>query len=62
MSHKKYRILDLYENYGLIGEFDRYGEACRAAELWKLETDGECDLIMFRWNEISQIYEPAVIC
>ena len=58
---KKYRVIDQYENYGIIGEFDKYGEACKAAELWKTETDGECNLVMLCWNANSQVYESAII-
>jgi len=61
MNPKKYRLCDLYEDYGIIGEFDTYGEICQAAERWKAETDGECDLIMFRWNASAQSYEPAIV-
>jgi len=53
---KKYQVFDLYECYGSVGEFDTYGEACMAAAFWRKETDGECDLVILKWNDTYQAY------
>jgi len=57
MEHKKYRLCDLC---GIIGEFDTCKELFLAVNLWKARTSGECDLMIFRWNEQMQNYSPAV--
>ena len=53
---KKFRVYDLYENCGAVGEFDTYAEACTAAALWRKETDGECDPVILKWNDTYQAY------
>ena len=53
---KKFRVYDLYENYGVIGEFNTYAEACAAAALWREETAGECDTVILEWSDIYQAY------
>ena len=57
-AHKKYQLYDLYDFYGEIGSYDTLEEAHRAAEDWKDETDGECDLIIRKWNEAEQRHIP----
>ena len=53
---RKYRVFDLYDNFGSIGEADTLEEAQSLADQWEQETDGECELLIQRWSETYQTY------
>ena len=53
---KKYRLVDNYEGYGIVGEYDTIGEILIAAYKWMSETDYECDLRYFKQDEQSATY------
>lgn len=57
-KHKEYQLYDLYDCYGIVGEYDTLDELERAADEWGIETDGECDLVLCRWNEDIQAFRP----
>lgn len=44
MAEKRYRLVDNYEGYGYIGEYDTLEELKKAASEWEEDTDSECDL------------------
>ncbi len=43
-KRKRYRLVDNYEGYGFIGEYDTIEELKKAASQWEEDTDGECEL------------------
>ncbi len=53
---KKYRVIDLYGNTGILGDADTLEDAETIAERWKHKTDGECDVVIMQWNEVYQAY------
>ena len=57
-KHKEYQLYDLYDCYGIVGEYDTLDELKQAADEWETETDGECDLVLRRWNEDMQAFRP----
>ena len=58
MEEKKNFILwDYYENYGLVGKYDTEAEAREAAKQWNDDTDGECQIVMFRLANDKKGYE-----
>ena len=58
MEEKKYFILwDYYENYGLVGKYDTEAEAREAAKQWNDDTDGECQIVIFRLANNKKGYE-----
>ena len=58
MEEKKNFILwDYYENYGLVGKYDTEAEAREAARQWNDDTDGECQIVMFRLANDKKGYE-----
>ena len=58
MEEKKNFILwDYYENYGLVGKYDTEAEAREAAKQWNDDTDGECQIVMFRLADDKKGYE-----
>lgn len=54
---KKYRLWDHYEGYGLIGDYDTEAEARAAAKQWNEDTDGECQIVMYRLVNTKRGYE-----
>ena len=53
---KKYRLYDTYEGLERLGEFDTMREVRRAAAKRDAETDGECYLIVSRFEKSSGAY------
>ena len=53
---KKFRVYDLYEAYGGVSNCDTLEEALKIAEIWREETDGECDLVIMRWSDVYCTY------
>ncbi len=45
-ENKKYCLVDLYEDYGVVGYYDTKKELKQAAKEWIKATDGECYLIV----------------
>ncbi len=56
---KPYYLWDYYEDYGLIGEYDTESEARAAAKEWYEETDGECQIVMFAYCEMTHGYKEV---
>ena len=54
---KNFIIWDYYENYGLVGKYDTEAEAREAARQWNDDTDGECQIVMFRLANDKKGYE-----
>ena len=54
---KNFIIWDYYENYGLVGKYDTEAEAREAAKQWNDDTDGECQIVMFRLANDKKGYE-----
>ena len=58
MEEKRNSILwDYYENYGLVGKYDTEAEAREAAKQWNDDTDGECQIVIFRLANDKKGYE-----
>lgn len=58
MEEKKHFILwDYYENYGLVGKYDTEAEAREAAKQWNDDTEGECQIVIFRLVNDKKGYE-----
>ena len=58
MEEKRNFILwDYYENYGLVGKYDTEAEAREAAKQWNDDTDGECQIVIFRLANDKKGYE-----
>ena len=53
---KKYRVIDLYGNTGILGDADTLENAETIAGKWEYETDGECDVVIMQWSEVYQAY------
>ena len=56
-EQKNFIIWDYYENYGLVGKYDTEAEAREAAKQWNDDTDGECQIVMFRLANNKKGYE-----
>lgn len=54
---KNFIIWDYYENYGLVGKYDTEAEAREAAKQWNDDTDGECQIVIFRLANDKKGYE-----
>ena len=54
---KKYRLWDHYEEYGLIGEYDTEEEAREAAEEHAEDTDGECQIVLYKFVSPAKGFE-----
>lgn len=58
MEEKKNFILwDHYDDYGFVGGYDTEAEAREAAKQWNDDTDGECQIVMFRLANDKKGYE-----
>lgn len=58
---KKYRLVDYYEEYGVIGEYDAIWDMLEAAHEWTWETGGECDLIyQIRCEECGKYHKITI--
>lgn len=55
---RKYRLIDWYEGQRyVVGHYSTYLEAVRAARQWAIEeTDGECELALYTYNEADEKY------
>lgn len=47
---KRYILLDEYEGYGIVGQFDTLEEVQEAARNWEQECDGECSLVTLEFD------------
>ena len=56
-ENKRFILWDYYENYGLVGKYDTEAEAREAAKQWNDDTDGECQIVMFRLANDKKGYE-----
>lgn len=54
---KNFILWDYYENYGLVGKYDTEAEAREAAKQWNDDTDGECQIVIFRLANNKKGYE-----
>ena len=54
---KNFILWDYYENYGLVGKYDTEAEAREAAKQWNDDTDGECQIVIFRLANDKKGYE-----
>lgn len=54
---KNFILWDYYENYGLVGKYDTEAEAREAAKQWNDDTDGECQIVIFRLVNDKKGYE-----
>lgn len=54
---KEFYLWDYYEDYGRIGDYDTEAEAREAAKEWNDETDGECQVVLFKFCEKTKKYE-----
>lgn len=54
---KKYRLWDHYEEFGLVGEYDTEEEARAAAEERFEDTDGECQIVLYRFASPAKGFE-----
>lgn len=53
---RKFRVVDLYGNTGILGDADTLEDAETIAGQWEYETDGECDVVIMQWSEVYQAY------
>lgn len=53
---KKYRLVDYYEGYEIIGEYSSYNKMLTAAYEYTIDTDGECDLEYYEWCKYYNKY------
>ena len=56
-ENKRFILWDYYENYGLVGKYDTEAEAREAAKQWNDDTDGECQIVIFRLANDKKGYE-----
>ena len=56
-ENKRFILWDYYENYGLVGKYDTEAEAREAAKQWNDDTDGECQIVIFRFANDKKGYE-----
>ena len=56
-ENKRFILWDYYENYGLVGKYDTEAEAREAAKQWNDDTDGECQIVIFRLVNDKKGYE-----
>lgn len=56
-ENKRFILWDYYENYGLVGKYDTEAEAREAAKQWNDDTDGECQIVIFRLANNKKGYE-----
>ena len=58
MEEKKNFILwDHHDDYGFVGGYDTEAEAREAAKQWNDDTDGECQIVIFRLANNKKGYE-----
>lgn len=53
---KRYKVIDLYEGYDVIGYADTLAEVKAMAKEYYMDTDGECDINFMQLNEKTQNY------
>lgn len=54
---KSFFLWDFYEDHGLIGEYDTEEEARAAAAEHNEDTDGECQIVLYKYNSRKKGYE-----
>lgn len=61
MNRRKYKLVDCYEDYTVIGFYSTLNTARQAADDYRRETDGECDLTLFRWSNTYSAYVTEIL-
>lgn len=56
--HKMYELYDYTDGYGIVDYYDTMDEVMEAAEEWKIDTDGDCDLHIRKWDDDLEMYLP----
>ena len=56
-ENKRFILWDYHKNYGLVGKYDTEAEAREAAKQWNDDTDGECQIVIFRLANNKKGYE-----
>ncbi len=56
---ERYKLIDLTDNYGLVGYYSTLEDMQEAAEDWRIDTDGDCNLLLQMWDEDVQAYVPV---
>lgn len=57
--NERYKLIDFTDDYGLVGHYSTLEEAQEAAEAWRDDTDGDCELVIYEWDEDIQAYVPV---
>jgi len=61
MNPKKYKLVDSYEGYVIVGFYSTLQAAKQAADDFRRETDGECSLTLFRWSDTYSAYVTEML-
>lgn len=56
--NERYKLIDFTDDYGLVGRYSTLEDAQEAAEAWRDDTDGDCQLVIYEWDEDVQAYVP----
>ena len=56
--NERYKLLDFTDGYGLVGYYSTLEDAQEAAEAWRDDTDGDCELVIYEYDEDVQAYVP----
>ncbi len=57
---RRFQLWDYYENYGLVDDYETLGEAIEAANDWREDCEGECELVIKEYNkELDKYIEIA---
>ena len=57
-KHSRYRLVDDYDNdMELLGEYANMRQVQKAARERNIDTDGECVLLLYKFNLTSGKYE-----
>lgn len=54
---RKYEIIDVYEDYEILGHADSMDDVRKIAEQRLADTDGECAVMIREYNPKSDRYE-----
>ena len=60
---RSYIVIDNYEEYGFVGEYNTLNEAKHAVARWVKSTDGECDceIVPNIWDEKRQYIDELSV-
>lgn len=56
-KHSRYRLFDDYDDMGLVGEYANMRQVQKAAQERHIDTDGECCLLLYKFNTTACKYE-----